>query len=79
MKKFMLVAVPVVAALLFVSVLSYSETITEQDGGQADLPPLDRLDDQRPPATDVGDVGRHAARRGGLFRLGHRRLLLRGS
>jgi len=39
MKKFMLVAVPVVAALLFVSVLSYSETITEQDGGQADDTP----------------------------------------
>jgi len=39
MKKLLLVVGPAVAALLFVSMVSYSDTITEQNGGQSDDTP----------------------------------------
>ena len=39
MKKMLLIVFPVVSALILASVLSYSETVTEQDGGQSDDSP----------------------------------------
>lgn len=39
MKKLLLVVFPVVAAVLLVSIFSYSETVTEQDSGQSDDTP----------------------------------------